>query len=86
MVSNRGSGTNELGDIGRSDGDIYIDMNEFDAIMAEFEETMSEFDEVYAEYEAEMNEFRRIFHNSGTEYDRVMSAYRDGRATRSAAD
>jgi len=78
--------TNELGIIRILDGTIQRDMSEFDAIMAEFEETMNEFDQVYDEYEAEMNEFHRIFRSSGTEFDRVMNVYRDGRATRSAAD
>lgn len=40
-------------------------MNEFDAVMAEFRETMAEFDRIYADYEREMREYRTAIADTG---------------------
>jgi hypothetical protein len=57
-------------------------MSEFDEIMAEFESTMAEFEQTFAEYEAEMAQYRALVgdRTEQNEYDRVMSAYREGGA------
>lgn len=57
-------------------------MNEFDEIMAEFESTMAEFERTFAEYEAEMAHYHTLAgdRTEQTEYDSMMSAYREGGA------
>jgi hypothetical protein len=44
-----------------------VSMDEFDEIMAEFQETMDEFDEAYAGYETAMSDVEDILGDTGTD-------------------
>lgn len=63
-------------------------MNDFDAIMAEFESTMHEFERTIADYEAEMEEYRTLVSGTQPEADNTpASPGTDGRVeARAGAD